>query len=336
MPLQRNCPICESWDHAPVGHMPSLTHPMHIVGCKGCGLVYVNPMFTNADKEQVSPVLRLLHRSRSTEHSHSAAFRHSMRRMRRCLDLIAPYLKAEQDVLELGSGDGAMLHLLKELGARPTGIEIDSETATAVSCKLGVPVLTASFEDVDLGGKQFDAVVLVHLIEHFFEPVAMLRKAHSLLKPNGLIFVETPNILRPKVGPNRVFSFAHNYHFSPRTLALALYRAGFRCTVLREFRRDSIQIVAQACSPAELGLPPQVHPWQSVARSIHRNRSRYLSSLQFLWRKLPWLGLRVIYRPHRELSGANLHRWLLDPRVALPDKAVHESHSNPHNVRQRS
>ena len=290
---------------------------MHVVACAGCGLVHVNPMFTNAEKQVVSPEVRALHRSRAAEASQSAAFAHSLPRMRRCVDLMAPFLQSGQRVLELGCGDGILLRLLKQRGVRPTGLDMDRESAEATARSLQVPVFSGAFEDIDLPGARFDAVVLVHLIEHFYEPVEMLRKARGLLRPGGMLFLETPNILRPKVGPKRVFSFAHNYHFSPRTLALALHKAGFRCSALREFRRDSFQIVAHAVD--DLGPPPLVQPWREVQEAVRRYRVRYLTSLQFLWRKLPWLKERLMYRPRRDLAGSALQQWLTAPR---PGKVV--------------
>jgi len=232
----------------------------------------------------------------------------------RCVDLLAPHVRAGDELLEIGSGDGAMLRFLKGLGALPTGIDIDSDSAAAMRQELGVPVLAGAFEDIDFQGRRFDAVVLVHLIEHFFEPVAMLRKIRTLLKPGGIVFVETPNIMRPKVGPRRIFSLAHNYHFSPRTLALALHRAGFRCTTLREFRRDSIQVVAHAAAVEALA-PPLVEPWQEVIATIKRYQRRYLTTGQFLWRKVPWLKDRLMYHPRRFLSGPRLRDWLETPRI---------------------
>ena len=317
MAVRRACPICHSAQFAPVAHLPSPTHDMHVVACVGCGLVQVNPMFTNAEKNAVTPEVRSLHRSRAAEASTTAAFAHSLPRMRRCFDLLAPYLKTGQRVLELGCGDGVLLAMLKRHGVHPIGLDMDRESAQATARMLQVPVLTGAFEDIDLRGERFDAVVLVHLIEHFYEPVEMLRKARTLLRPGGMLFLETPNILRPKVGPRRVFSFAHNYHFSPRTLALALHRADFRLTALREFRRDSFQIVAHAVD--DVGPAPLVQPWREVQETVRRYRLRYLTSLQFLWRKLPWLKDRLMYSPRRDLAGSALQRWLTAPR---PGKVV--------------
>lgn len=314
MPTPRSCPICLGAESAAVKRVVAPTHALDIVVCTGCGLVYVNPMLTNAEKDAVCPTVRQLHRSRAFEKSAGSALAHAQKRLRRCVDLLTPHVRADDEVLEIGCGDGAMLRFVQSLGARPTGIDIDADSAAAMRQALGVPVIAGAFEDIDFQGKKFDAIVLVHLIEHFFEPVAMLRKMRALLKPNGMLFVETPNIMRPKVGPKRVFSLAHNYHFSPRTLALALHRAGFRCTTLREFRRDSIQVVAHAAADDALP-PPMVESWQEVLAAINRYERRYLTTGQFVWRKVPWLKDQLMYRPRRFLTGTKLRDWLDNPRI---------------------
>jgi 2-polyprenyl-3-methyl-5-hydroxy-6-metoxy-1,4-benzoquinol methylase len=310
VPVLRSCPVCSADTCIPLTVLYSPTHPLRVVVCEGCGLVYVNPMFTNAEKDRRSPDLRLLHRSRSTEHSNDAAFRHSLRRMNRSFAGLERYLRPGQRVLEIGSGDGAMLALLQRAGVQPTGVEMDGIAAEATIRNMGVPICVGVFEELSFPGGSFDAVVLVHIIEHFFDPVSIMRKVHEVLKPGGIVFLETPNILRPKVGPRRVFSFAHNFHFSPRTLALALHRAGFRATALRENRRDSFQILAQKVCAGDLGCAPRTHSYQSVVRTIRQYQRRYFTNLQFLWRKLPWLRDGLVYGVHRDLAGPALERWL--------------------------
>jgi len=153
------------------------------------------------------------------------------------------------------------------------------------------------------------------VIEHVFEPVAVLARVRSLLKPGGIVLLETPNILRPKIGPRRLFSLPHNYYFSPRTLALALTKAGFSVTAVREFHRDSFQIVGTALTEEQINARSeetqlQGDPWPVVAQRIRTHRRRYLASLQFLWRKVPGLKNRLLYRIHEDRSGADLDHWL--------------------------
>jgi SAM-dependent methyltransferase len=279
-----------------------------VVVCRTCGLVYVNPMFTDAEKSALSPDLRRLHRSRSAEQSPDRAFRQSQRRAARWSDLVAEFVQPGQRVLEVGSGDGAVLALLAARGARPTGLDPDAEAAGTVAARLGVPVLPTTFERAELA-EPVDAIAMIHLIEHLWEPVDALRKARRLLRTGGLLLLETPNILRPKVGPRRVFSLPHNYHFSPRTLCLALHRTGFSLEAVRVFRRDSFQVVARRAEVAS-GDDPGVEPWTRVLSAIRRHPWFYLASGQFLWRKLPYLRERLLYGGAPVLRGPELTTWL--------------------------
>jgi 2-polyprenyl-3-methyl-5-hydroxy-6-metoxy-1,4-benzoquinol methylase len=316
---ERSCPICLRCEYSPVGPRPEAGDPQGVV-CHGCGLVFAQPMHTPQDKAVRSGCLRALHRSRSSEQTLEEAFHKSRARAERCRDLLTAALRPGDRVLEVGSGDGAILSLLKDLGTRPTGLDPDAEAAAFASRKLRVDVLAGEFETADFSGRRFDAVVMIHLIEHLYEPVEALVRARRLLRPGGTLFLETPNILRPKVGPRRVFSYAHNYHFSPRTMARALHQAGFTTLTVRIFNRDSFQVVARATPPA--GSPPGTEPWQQVARTIALHPWKYAATLQFLWRKLPGIRDWMIYGRRQELAGESLTAWLREYRSPPADHAA--------------
>lgn len=306
MPVYRACPVCDGAAFEPIKTVPSPERPLHVVVCRGCGLVFVNPTYTDAEKAAASPQVTLLHRSRAFDNTQAGKDKHSQPRVDRCLLGLLPHLRPGDNVLEVGFGDGLLLSHLRTVGMRVAGVEMDASSADEVGERLGIPVYVGRFEDATLaGGHGFQAVVMAHLIEHFFDPVAALRKVHDLLQPGGLVFLETPNILRPKVGPKRLYSFAHNYHFSPGTLGLALHRAGFECVEAREFRIDSFQIVARARRPAELGPAPRGDDWVAICGHLRRYEWSYLTSLQFLWRKLP-IGRRMAGQVHRQFPGSDL------------------------------
>lgn len=310
MPIRRTCPLCFGDDHYPVARATAPVEELRAVVCRDCGLVFVNPMFTPEEKSSLVSSVRWLHRSGSADRTWEGAFRQLRHRARRCMELLRPHLKPGDRVLEIGSGDGAVLAELKALGMRATGLEPDQAAALRVERSLQTTVIPGSIEDTDLDGSRFDAAVLVHVLEHLYDPVEVLVKLRRCLKPRGLLFVEAPNVLRPKVGPRRVFSFAHNYHFSPRTMALALSEAGFGVTALRIFSHDSFQVVAHALPAGAKAARLCGDSWRQVAAAIRAHRVRYLATLQFLWRKVPGLREKLLYGGYRDLSGIELARWL--------------------------
>ena len=40
---------------------------------------------------------------------------------------------------------------------------------------------------------QVDVVSLFHVVEHFYDPTIELQRIHNLLRPGGLVVIETPN-----------------------------------------------------------------------------------------------------------------------------------------------
>ncbi len=57
-------------------------------------------------------------------------------------------------------------------------------------------VIEINAERIPTGVGTFDAVVMVHLIEHLFDPIESLRAVREVLRPDGFVWVDTPNIAR--------------------------------------------------------------------------------------------------------------------------------------------
>jgi hypothetical protein len=94
-------------------------------------------------------------------------------------------------------------------------------------------------------GVRFSAITLTDVLEHIPEPVTLLTTVGRLLEPGGSIAVKVPcgrsqwhkERLLSAVIPSRRISLADNLvhvnHFTPRSLGMALKRAGFQDVVVR-------------------------------------------------------------------------------------------------------
>lgn len=56
-----------------------------------------------------------------------------------------------------------------------------------------VEFIHSTFEMVDLGERKFDAVFLIHSLEHVDDPVAVLKRCKGWLAKDGKLFVAVPN-----------------------------------------------------------------------------------------------------------------------------------------------
>lgn len=93
--------------------------------------------------------------------------------------------------LDIGSGYGYMLNELKKYDISSVGIEPSHDLWKKTEQK-GYPVYHSSFENWKTN-LRFDFISVVHVIEHVHDPVSFLEKAVSLLKPGGILYIETPN-----------------------------------------------------------------------------------------------------------------------------------------------
>jgi len=96
-------------------------------------------------------------------------------------------------VLDVGCGSGAALLAMARSGQwEVSGVELDPGAA-AYARRRGLTVHQGGLEDVALEQGTFDLIRMGHVIEHFREPLAALRRAFELLRTGGVLFGETPN-----------------------------------------------------------------------------------------------------------------------------------------------
>lgn len=96
-------------------------------------------------------------------------------------------------ILDIGCGGGWKLDLYKEFGWETYGFDISSEAVETARAK-GHNVITERVEHLFYSDNYFDAIQISHVIEHLPNPVFTIKKAFSLLKEEGMLLLETPNI----------------------------------------------------------------------------------------------------------------------------------------------
>lgn len=144
--------------------------------------------------------------------------------------LVSQFIKTGS-VLEVGCSTGLMLSLFKMRGFKVMGIEI-SPPAAALAKARGIEVRIVPFEKVNLNQK-FDLIIFNHTLEHLSKPVKALEKARSLLKRNGILFIDLPNFdsLTAKILKGRwglLLPSEHYWHFTQKSLLLLLSKLNFK------------------------------------------------------------------------------------------------------------
>jgi SAM-dependent methyltransferase len=96
-------------------------------------------------------------------------------------------------LLDIGFGDGAFLELAALSGWQTAGVDPDPVVIESARQR-GLNVRQGGVEAFSDEAEGFDVITMSHVIEHVHDPELALTEAIRLLRPNGKLFLDTPNI----------------------------------------------------------------------------------------------------------------------------------------------
>lgn len=271
------CDICGSTEAEPVLEHDSLDGPL--MRCQQCGLYYVDQSFSREflrehpeAQTEVAVSYRTLVAGRMCEDAELETLEDSVRKMYFIdrLQFLQKFCDQGGRVLDVGCGRGVFLELARDAGYEPFGVELAEADAEAARRRVGTDVVATDFEEIDSSDREFDVITLFHVIEHFRSPSSAMAKVHSLLKPGGLIIIETPRIgtlwFRLLGRRWREFMFGHLFFFSRGTLADLLKRHGF--TIIESRTPSKLATVRFVLNRAERILPGPARAAAWLARTL--------------------------------------------------------------------
>jgi 2-polyprenyl-3-methyl-5-hydroxy-6-metoxy-1,4-benzoquinol methylase len=104
---------------------------------------------------------------------------------------------SNQDVLDLGCGEGAFAAELAKKGNRTVGVDLVPETSVSPALHEFIRLdLDSGIEPFlqSLGSRRFDYVLMLDILEHLRRPEQILSQAAGALRDNGRIIVSLPNV----------------------------------------------------------------------------------------------------------------------------------------------
>lgn len=221
------CDLCGGSEFTVISEFDRHGKPLTTGLCRGCGLVSHLPV---PSEEEVAAYYARDYR----KDYHGEATPSKRRIMRawnngqRILGQIRGHLSEGASVFEVGAGIGCTVKSFETAGFDASGIEpnegFNSYTRGTLHAKVANTNLYDLHADPDEG---MDAVLLIHVIEHFSSPTRALTHIRNLIKDDGLLYIECPNIGAPFATFGRMFHFAHIYNFTPATLVALARKCGF-------------------------------------------------------------------------------------------------------------
>jgi len=197
--------------------------------------------------------------------------------------------------LDIGCGDGAVLHRLAQIGYEPHGIDLDEKSIAVAREKFHLANVSVSTLDAfehasGLRGEQFDLVTFFEVLEHQDAPLAFLAQVQRLCRPGGIVAGSVPNRDRFLARFDRRLGDGdlpphHFLWFSRAALVRLFERAGF----------TNVDVTTTGALPYR----------QIVAKlaALFERRLRRVASLRWLvlpckvlapaLAVVPWIGMRL-------------------------------------------
>lgn len=197
--------------------------PLPIAFCEGCGLVrqaelpdaeslriYYAHTYRQDYKGVHTPKPKHVRRAGTAALSRLAFLRSA--------DALRPGLR----LLDIGAGGGEFVYMAGRSGLAAEGIEPNVGYSEFAQAEYGVRIRTMPIDD--LAQASAELVTMFHVLEHLADPLAAFERIHAVLEPEGLLFIEVPNLLQADASPHNVWFKAHLYYYSRFTLQAAASR----------------------------------------------------------------------------------------------------------------
>ncbi|MEP6652660.1 MAG: class I SAM-dependent methyltransferase [Myxococcales bacterium] len=113
--------------------------------------------------------------------------------------LLKPQLTENQrELFDIGCGTGALMRVMQAAAFQVAGAEISPSVSAIGRAEFGLDIMTAAadeaIERLRQQGRTFDVVTMVHTFEHLPFPLQVLEALRSILRPNGLVAINVPNV----------------------------------------------------------------------------------------------------------------------------------------------
>jgi len=176
-------------------------------------------------------------------------------RYRQIADLVAPRLRTDDTIIDVGCATGALLAEFKCRGfGNVLGVDPSMACAATGQRLYGIPIRCMTGSRLSEIPERFDLAMLTGVLEHLCDVDASLKLILGLLKPGGQIYIEVPDATHYTEwfsAPYQFFSMEHVNYFSPLSLANLMLRLGLKAEFVERVPR---WLGPNAAEPAIAGL----------------------------------------------------------------------------------
>jgi hypothetical protein len=234
---------------------------------------------------------------------------------------IRKYSLQEKIVLEIGSGEGYLLDILKNAGASPIGMEFNATSVNIGRGKGRVIIHRHLYDDVpELANIEISGFICINFLEHAPDPVLFLRRLREIVQPGSYGIVEVPNFSKD-LRLNRAHNIVRDHlsYFTQDSLVRLLAVSGYSLLSIHDCW-DGEDLVAEV----QVNSRPARPEWKSEVTLIRKLRqvlSRSQERFAIWGASHQCLTLLAIIKPLNVLAiadSAEFKQGRTDPACGIP------------------
>ncbi len=205
--------------------------------CRSCGLEWVHPLPDMESARRLYSSPAYYNTDNISQYGYNDYVRNKhlyVNLFNRRLDEILLYTGGETGrLLDVGCATGVLLELARLRGWEVRGVDVSTYATGIARDYYNLDVCTGELAEARYPDAHFDVVVMDDLVEHVADPTALVEECRRILRPDGLLTLNTPNRagLWHLLMGRRWFHYKqveHTYFFSPAVMRALLNRHGFQ------------------------------------------------------------------------------------------------------------
>lgn len=266
------CPLCSSKKFK---KLYPATYK-RIVKCANCGLIYTNPRLKKRYLKDLYSEEYFCN-SESTHFGYENYLGDEEKIVKTFIERVKNIERfiEKGDLLDVGCATGFFMKAAHDNGWKVSGNEISEFAAGYAKNHFKFEIFKGDFLEV-LETKKYSLITMWDVIEHFYNPIAAIKKASRLLKSDGMLILSTPDVdsipakLTKEKWVGYKLSDEHLTYFSPKTISQLLKKGGFEI-VKKSYigKHVSIPMVADRASIYSTHLGSAIRMAQSLFPKNH-------------------------------------------------------------------
>jgi len=224
---RRPCPVCDGRRVECLHHQTFVvpdSYPLpseyDVVECVDCGMIFADSTATNADYARYYASYSIYEAPAGTPSGGTPEWdKARLKRVAESTSRLLPHRDAR--IVDIGCANGGLLEVFRELGYRNL-VGVDPSPACVENLRaLRFEAHLGTLEHLPEGLGEFDAVLATAVLEHLFDVRPAIASLVSVLKDDGLLFIEVPDAGRYAEflqSPFQDFNTEHINHYSAASI----------------------------------------------------------------------------------------------------------------------